>query len=552
MESQIHVKSHVGRDLLQSASLFGKEDKVVWEYVSNGLQYVDEGIGPIVKVTLESKNKKITVEDNGRGMDWEGLQNFFIMHGENIDRKMGKPGRGLFGTGKSAAFGIADVLKVITVRNKKRSTIELSREDIKIMDSGDPIPVKTIEKEVPTVQKNGTKVEIEKIHLRTLNQAAVIKYTERHLKKWKNAIVLVNNHSCESSESESRYTFVYRPEGEIKDRLGDVELVVKVAYTPPEDGDDRGISIFSNGVWHTTTLAGLEGKEMVQYIFGDIDIPALDNDTSVPPPFDSSRSLTLNPQNDLVRTILAFIGIKAEEVRKKLVEEEKERKRTEEAKKLNRHAEELARIINEDFNEFKERIKKIRSIKEGTGIDSGPTEDGIEADNGAVTGGSDVHVEEINSVGGPGAKGNNKDNSREPRLFNPEVKASPESKDQGKASGGGEGKSPSRGGFNIEFKPMGTQEPRAFYASESRTIFINMDFPCLVEIKKLSGSIESREFKEIAYEYAFAEYSIALAVELNNRGDYMETFEPISDIRDNVNRISRKAARYLAQGAQPV
>jgi HSP90 family molecular chaperone len=88
MESQIHVKSHVGRDLLQSASLFGKEDKVIWEYVSNGLQYVDDGNNPIVKVTLESKNKKITIEDNGRGMDWDGLQNFFIMHGENIDRKM--------------------------------------------------------------------------------------------------------------------------------------------------------------------------------------------------------------------------------------------------------------------------------------------------------------------------------------------------------------------------------------------------------------------------------------------------------------------------------
>ena len=48
------------------------------------------------------------------------------MHGENIDRKAGRPGRGRFGTGKSAAFGIGDVLRLTTVRNGKRSKVELT------------------------------------------------------------------------------------------------------------------------------------------------------------------------------------------------------------------------------------------------------------------------------------------------------------------------------------------------------------------------------------------------------------------------------------------
>jgi len=532
--------------LIQSASSFGKEDKVVWEYVSNGLQYVDAGVNPIVKVTLDSKKKKIIIDDNGRGMDWQGLQNFFIMHGENIDRKMGKPGRGLFGTGKSAAFGIAEILKVTTVKDKKRSSVELCREDINTMTSGDPIPVKTLEKEISTTQRNGTKVEIEKVHLRTLNQASVIKYIERHLKKWRNASVVVNNHQCESLEPEVRYVFVYHPEGEIKEKLGDVELVVKVAYTPPEDGDDRGISVYSNGVWHTTTLAGLEGKEMAQYIFGDIDIPKLDEDTSIPAPFDSSRSMTLNPQNELVRIILAFINTRAEEVRKKLVEEEKERKKTEEAKKLSKHAEELARIINEDFNDFKEKIKKIKNIKGEAGIDPSPSEEGVEEDNELTASGEDVPVRELNPIGSLGAEGNSKNNGKEPRRLKPELQISLDSEDKGKISNNDKSKTSSRGGFNIEFKPMGEQEPRAFYARELRTIFINTDFPRLETIKKISGSIESREYKEIAYEYAFAEYAIALAVELNERGEYLETSDPILDIRDSVNRVSRKAARYLA------
>src|SRR5206468_2253837 len=101
----------------------------------------------------------------GRGMDWAGLHNFFVMHGENIDRKEGRPGRGLFGTGKSAAFGIAAVLRIISVRNGKRSIVELNRTDIETMTSEDPIPVRKVEKEVATDQPNGTIVEIEGVHL---------------------------------------------------------------------------------------------------------------------------------------------------------------------------------------------------------------------------------------------------------------------------------------------------------------------------------------------------------------------------------------------------
>ena len=198
---QIYVKSHVARDLLQSAGLFKTDKLVVWEYVSNGLQYMNPGTNPVVRVQLDSKNRRIVIVDNGRGMDWAGLQNFFVMHGENVDRKEGRPGRGRFGTGKSAVFGIASLLRIVTVRNRKRSTVELGRADIEIMTSEDRIPVRKIEKEISTNQPNGTIVEIEGVHLRSLDQAGIIHYIERHLARWpKNATVFVNNHECEFEE----------------------------------------------------------------------------------------------------------------------------------------------------------------------------------------------------------------------------------------------------------------------------------------------------------------------------------------------------------------
>jgi len=90
MSDEIFVKSHVARDLLQSAGLFKNDRLVVWEYVVNGLQYITPGTKAEVRVTLDSREKRISIADNGRGMNWQGLQNFFVMHGENLDRKQSR------------------------------------------------------------------------------------------------------------------------------------------------------------------------------------------------------------------------------------------------------------------------------------------------------------------------------------------------------------------------------------------------------------------------------------------------------------------------------
>src|SRR5262249_28353360 len=150
----IFVKSHVSRDLLQNAALFKTDKLVIWEYVANGLQYVDPGTNPTVYVRLDSKARAIRISDNGRGMTLDGLQNFFVMHGENLDRKSGFAGRGRFGTGKSAAFGIGDVLRVTSVRDGRRSVVELRRADLEQASSGDPIPVRMLQSELPCSEAN--------------------------------------------------------------------------------------------------------------------------------------------------------------------------------------------------------------------------------------------------------------------------------------------------------------------------------------------------------------------------------------------------------------
>jgi hypothetical protein len=543
---QIFVRSHVARDLLQNAALFKTDKLVVWEYVSNGLQYVDPVVSPVVQVLLDSKRKCIRISDNGRGMDWAGLQNFFVMHGENIDRKEGRPGRGRFGTGKSAAFGIADKLRITTIRNGRRSIVELSRADIDMMRSEDPIPVRVIEREKSTSQENGTVVDIEGVHLKSLDQAGIIHYIERHLARWpKNCSVFVNKHECEFFEPPISFQKRFRPEGKLEQKLGAAEMVIKVSKAPLEE-DLRGISIYSNGVWHETTLAASEGREMSQYIFGEIDVPNLDEDKSPIPPFDLSRSMKLNPNNELVQTIYAFISQKVEQVRSELVEWERDRKATEEAKKLEQEASEIASVINEDFEAFRLRVAKAKArAAGGTDLSDALTPASKEEED--LLFGAELPAEIVAPLGGPGSEGSGGGGGRTtPRALMPLVSPKEGEEKRGRPAGGADSGRRPRGGFRVQFKHMGTESYRAQYVPDERTIYINLDHPQLMAALGI-GSIEDPAFRRLTYEVAFSEYAVALASELASRDEYVDPSDPIVDIRDTLNRLARKGARLYAQ-----
>ncbi|MCG8607364.1 ATP-binding protein [bacterium] len=544
--SQLYVKTHVARDLLQNAALFKTDKLAVWEYVSNSLQYVDPGMNPVVKVTLDNRRKRIIISDNGRGMDWDGLQNFFVMHGENLDRKKGKAGRGRFGTGKSAAFGIADVLRITTVRNRKRSRVELWRRDVDKMASEDPIPVKVLGREVPTNESNRTTIEIEKVHLKSLDQKGIIEYIERHLAKWpKNVTIFVNNHECEYTEPPIANQRSFRPEGMINEKLGDVELIIKESKKPLEK-DLRGVSIYSKGVWQETTLAGSEGREMSQYLFGEIDVPKLDEDDSPIPSFDLSRSMKLNPSNELVQAIYAFIGQKVEEVRRELVKKEKRRLAQKEAKKLAKQANEIAQVINEDFRDFRQRVAKARAKARGA-RDLGREDIGGGVETDDLVFGSEVPAEIMSETGGLGSSGEGESGDTEPKELNPQViPGSPHAEKKGKPAGGaGKGRRLA-GGFNVDFKNMGEAESRALYAHDEHTIFVNLDHPQVIAAKKLS-SIDDPIFRRLAYEIAFSEYAIALAALLEKNNQLLDPTDAIFEIRETLNRVTRKAANLYAE-----
>jgi hypothetical protein len=466
------------------------------------------------------------------------------MHGENLDRKQGRPGRGYFGTGKSAAFGIANTLSITTVNNKLRSKVRLTRKDIEARPEGDEIPVQVLEREISTTAPNGTLVEIDDIFSKQIDISSIIRHIERHIKHWPEASVIVNTHECEFSEPDIAREHTISTAGtEYEKVLGVCQLVVKIAKAPLED-ELRGIAIISDGIWHETTLAGCEKKPFAEYIFGTFDVAALSRDQSAIPPFDMSRSMKLNPRNEVVSDIIRFIGINIEAIRKDLERQDRERRQGEEQKRLQQQGSKIAALINNHFKEWRAKLRSTMA-KAGTGKDLLALKDRNPATETGIIFGDELQG--IVSGNDNGENGPSPGNL--PRAHIPKIRLDENSSDKvGKEAKGNVKPAPS-GGFDVEFAKIGVNEKRAKYDKETRTIYVNLEHPRLaVEINSSTARspVDDPNFVRMAYEIAFTEYAIVLAQELSAIQYYYDPQDALVEVRQTLDDLSKAFAKVWA------
>lgn len=542
-QNKILVTSHVSRDFLQNAAYFSTLSKVIWEYVSNSLDNAKENI-PLNVVVDISKNK-IVINDNGIGMSRDGLKNFFTMHGENIGRTTGKRVRGRFGTGKCAAFGIADSITIDTVNFGKRNVVSLERKDIEFIKNGTPIPIRDIVEEQKSDLEDGTSIIIEKLNINPIDQInSSIQYIERHLSRYKNVTVTINNQRCEYKEPIYSSLDRIKPPDEIEKRFGEIELILKIS-PKPLDKETRGVDILSNGFWHETTLAGLEGKEFANFIFGEIEVPLFEEkDDWKIPPFDNTRNNTLNKQNPYVVTLLGWISNEIEKKRIILIEEENKRKKTEEAKKLIKEAEKIASILNDDFNKLLEdfELAKEFSIKRGrTKLSSDPSSiyTLMPGDGDEPTG-----LQTAGQPHGEGKMGESPPGSGDEPHSGPDII---EGDQKGKKkSASSKGKRTKRGIFSIEYRNESPDSNRSRYDSEQRVIIINLDHPQISSIYLNNNkNVESKNFREISYELAIVEYALAIPFERIKIDELYDASDALFDTRETINRLSKKISEVI-------
>jgi hypothetical protein len=515
--------------------------KLVWEYVANSLDAAKENSPVYIGVDITSN--EVIVSDNGCGMSRSELNNFFQMHGENVMRKRGKRVRGRFGTGKCAAFGLADYLRIDTTQNGLRNVVELHRQDIEDAQSGEPFPVRDVVVDEKTDEEDGTSVTIREFHIRRPNVNKVISYVERHLSRYrKRARVTINGHVCKFEEPPSVEQYEISPPPEVSQHIGEVALIAKVS-PKPLDKETKGIDILSYGIWHETTLAGVENRDRANYIFGEIDVPLLEDGKWAVPAFDNTRNNTLNRQNPVVVVLLGWLSEELEKIRRDLVEKERKRRESEIVKQLAKEAKKISELINDDFTQQEMELELKRRVSKRSG---GKSVSEILDEQGELwpgDGDEPTPWEQTGSPHGDGERGELADSGETPR---PGPTARPGDEPGAKKSTTKGHRKRRKAVFSIEYENVTADNPRSSYDADTKTIFINLDHPQIASAFEAGGKrVESHQFREISYEVATVEYALALPHEKYEKGELHDASDALFEIKETIDRMTKRFVTLL-------
>jgi hypothetical protein len=515
--------THVGRDVLANAAHFATVPKAVYEYVSNSVDAAPPGRSCSVRVSIATAGprRRIEIEDDASGMSREQLRAFFTMHGENALRRAGRKVRGRFGTGKIAAFGRADRLRVVTVQAGVRNAAEITRADLEGSQAGRPVRVREIVVEEATSAPDGTVVSIEDLHRGTrVDRSEIVRYLQRQLgRHLVQHRVFVEGQRVVYAEPDADQVHRFLAPPSVAELAGPLELIVKVATRPLAE-EENGIAVLCDGFLNAMTLAGIEGKPEAQYIFGEIEAAALDDDTAAIPAFLSTRDLTLNPWNTAVAEMLPWMRSSLEGVRRELVRRAGERRRAEELKELERLGTELSTLLDSIYKGERIRVVAAPPAAEPTvaQIDPVPPAEPRarkpRSDKGLARGPRPPRIE--------------------PALPEPEIAAAIPSLHGARLPAG----------FGVAFRHAGEQSPRAFYVPEERGIVINLDHP-EATASLVNGGPTSPFFAHYCMRTALEEFTLVMVAELG----YPDAPEIAREIRERSDRYSRTFAPAILRFA---
>ena len=272
----------------------------------------------------------------------------------------------------------------------------------------------------------------------------------------------------------------------------------------PLDEDTRGIDILSHGIWHETTLAGIERKENANQIFGQIDVPILEDGEWPIPAFDNTRNNTLNRQNPVVVVLLGWLSQELEEIRLELVRQTREKRQSEVEAKLAKEADRISNILNQDFAqqeldfEMTQRVRRSRSS-------------------------------------------NTPGNTPKPKPTTP-----PEDKPKPRKPPNAGNEKRRKAVFSIEFERITIEQNRSRYAGDTKTILINLDHPQIASAFETGGnSTDSREFREVCYEVAAVEYAIALPYEKLEKDELYPAEDALFDVKETIDRVTKRFMEHF-------
>lgn len=166
---QVKISTSVCEAL--GVKLYSTLPPVINELISNSY---DADATRII-ITIDNNNKTIVCEDDGCGMDNEGIANKFLIISRNrrkseasqITPKFHRKVTGRKGLGKLSVFGICKIIEVETTKNQKLNSFRINYNDLISKDENEPYNVEVIQREQETQKNDGTKIILKELLRRT-------------------------------------------------------------------------------------------------------------------------------------------------------------------------------------------------------------------------------------------------------------------------------------------------------------------------------------------------------------------------------------------------
>lgn len=266
MKFDLNTLEHLG------IKLYAKLPPVLSEFISNAWD-ADATKVDIEISDLDTTNKTITIRDNGHGLSIDEISDTFLRIGRNrrgitsLSKGFNRSVIGKKGVGKLSGFGIANIMKIKTIKDGDLLSVTLDINEIKESSSDSTYkPDYKIEK---TKEDNGTQIELLSIKRKTAfdlknikrnisNTFSIIKNSENPKENF-NVRIKYNDSEFESLTSLSKfhlqsYEFQWKfPEDYPEDpkfQYGIDNNITGILFTadkPIKRGDSPGIMLLSLG-----------------------------------------------------------------------------------------------------------------------------------------------------------------------------------------------------------------------------------------------------------------------------------------------------------------
>jgi len=346
-------------------SMYSKYHKAIGELVVNGY----DADANYVSVNIQPDRDKITIEDNGEGMDEQDIREGYMFLGSEQKRATKRTPVfhrlpiGNKGIGKLAGFGITKRIEVKTVKNGKAFEFCLDRDDLEKAEKMGKLKEPILDRASMELKEfdaeseaSGTTVTLRKLRPECgrIDIDKVLAHLAQELPLGKDFTVIVNGRSCEPKYIPARRKIPLDHVDPICGRIvGEILVATKMLKRPGVFTTVRG------RVVGEPSLFGLSPTSFTYHV-GDLVAGSVEVASFDPEDKRDEMAVIKTDREGFVETHPKYVAYS--NYMKKLLtdicrEEEKKHQAKEEAEKKAK-VDEAIKQVAEDFNAYNELLKR--------------------------------------------------------------------------------------------------------------------------------------------------------------------------------------------------